>query len=168
MPPPTEADATDSPGPRPPSAGSANTGPAKNTRADFPHPAASAHAHPATHIPQPRHAHRTPSRRHLCVIPPSPRQAHHVRPRGHTSRRKQTPPSRHAIRGPAQQRARANRSGPTRRRLSSPAPLQPPPPRRPPEPGQTPREPLVARAHKPPHRAPGTPQPRAPAAEPSH
>lgn len=167
MPPPTEADATDSPGPSPPSAGSANTGPAKKN-ARTPHPAASAHAHPSTHIPQLRHAHRTPSQRHHCGITAPitasgpPRHATALPGEAH-------PPSQHPSRqGPAQKGVRANRLSPTCRRLSSRAPPQPPPPRRSPEPGLTPREPLGARAHRPPHRAPGTPQPQAPAAAPSH
>lgn len=164
MPPPTEAAAADtpSPGPRPPAAGSANTGLRKNTRADSPHPAASAStAHPP-------HTRRTPSRRRhggdTAPITASgpPRHATALPGEAHTPSQN---PSRQ---GPAQKRARANRSSPTRRRLSSPAPPQPPPPRRPPEPRPPPREPLGARAHRPPHRAPGTPQPPAPAAEPSH
>lgn len=166
MPPPTEAAAADtpSPGPRPPAAGSTNTGLRKNTRADSPHPPQQARLP----IPQLRHAHRTPSQRHHCGITAPitasgpPRHATALPGEAH-------PPSQNPSRqGPAQKGVRANRLSPTCRRLSSRAPPQPPPPRRSPEPGPTPREPLVARAHKPPHRAPGTPQPPAPAAEPSH
>lgn len=162
MPPPTEAAAADtpSPGPRPPAAGSANTGLRKNTRADSPHPAASAStAHPP-------HTRRTPSRRHhRSITAPSPRQARLATTQPFPARHT---PLRSTPLGRARHKKGPEPTSPTRRRLSSPAPPQPPPPRRPPEPRPPTREPLGARAHKPPHRAPGTPQPPAPAAAPSH
>lgn len=163
MPPPTEAAAADtpSPGPRPPAAGSTNTGLRKNTRADSPHPAASVQAQrPHLTLAARRHGGITaPSLRHHSVRPASPRHS--------PSRRGTHPFAAPLSAGPGTKKG-PEPTSPTRRRLSSPAPPQPPPPRRPPEPRPPTREPLGARAHKPPHRAPGTPQPPAPAAEPSH
>lgn len=163
MPPPTEAAAADtpSPGPRPPAAGSANTGLRKNTRADSPHPAASVQAQrPHLTLAARRHGGIT-----AATPLPSPRQARLATPQPFPARHT---PLRSTPLGRARHKKGPEPTSPTRRRLSSPAPPQPPPPRRPPEPRPPTREPLGARAHKPPHRAPGTPQPPAPAAEPSH